>query len=153
MFRCLFTRLKKILKIWFSWFSIFICVFTQCKKPQGSISIISLMTLLTVNPLEDFFSPNFSFVAGGHIVDRWALSFLLFAIWSGNWREFLLQSLDRYFFNFCSVHVLLFCLFVTVVLSSEAEALYALRIQKKLPAFIFKRSPGNEARLTATSRP
>ena len=38
MFGCLFTILKKILKIWFSGFRIFICVFTQCKKPQGSIS-------------------------------------------------------------------------------------------------------------------
>ena len=38
MFGCLFTLLNSDLKIWSAWFRYFICVLTQCKKPQGSIS-------------------------------------------------------------------------------------------------------------------
>ena len=38
MFGCLFTLLNSDLKIWSAWFRYFICVLTQYKKPQGSIS-------------------------------------------------------------------------------------------------------------------
>jgi len=38
MFGCLFTLLNSDLKIWSAWFWYFICIPTQCKKPQGSIS-------------------------------------------------------------------------------------------------------------------
>ena len=58
MFGCLFTLLNSDLKIWSAWFRYFICVFTQYKKPQGSISFNKKAHFFW---LTRYFQPNLGF--------------------------------------------------------------------------------------------